>query len=253
MGVKTIKIPEVYNMKYRKNVFKKLMCLVTVAMFMCQCMSVRKGALIETQKNIDESKIAGYEYHIDRIKAPTPRDFTAEYKFVKLPLLNVEETGIYKRVKKYNRLKTAGLLAAIAIAVGLKAASEAIIHDEGNGPFNIYTGVMFGGLVGAIVSLVIKVKPKEIEPVKEPKNYLIKKSGSTPLPFENQPVEIQWYSGGKLGKFKTFTDNDGMIKINLADDLKLDVKEYSSGKSFSLVISYIKAETGEKMTLSVPL
>ncbi len=229
------------------------MCLVTVVMFMCQCMSVRKGALIETQKNIDESKIAGYEYHIDRIKTPTPPDFTAEYKFVKLPLLNVEETSIYKRVKKYNRLKTSGLLAAIAIAVGVKAASEAIIHDEENGPFNIYTGVMFGGLVGAIVSLVIKVKPKEIEPIKEPKNYLIKKSGSTPLPFENQPVEIQWYSRGKIQTFKTFTDNNGIIKINVIDDLKLDVKEYSSGKSFSLVIFYINAETGEKASASILL
>jgi hypothetical protein len=245
-------------MKYRKHFFKKLVCLVTVVMFMCQCATVRKGALLDTQKNIDESKIAGYEYRIDQIKAPTTQDFTAEYKIVKLPMHNMVETRTYKGVKKYNSTIIATVLVLAGVILGGGYGAEHVVDEDREEQY-ITKCALLGGLGGAVVSYIFtriannRAAKDEVDPVKEHKNYTITKPGSTPIPFENQPVEIQWYSGGKIQTFKTFSDNDGIIKINLTGDLKINVNEFSTGKRFSLVIFYINAETGKKVSTSILL
>ncbi|HLP47066.1 MAG TPA: hypothetical protein VK469_14030, partial [Candidatus Kapabacteria bacterium] len=72
-------------------------------------------------------------------------------------------------------------------------------------------------------------------------SYLKKKPESTPIPVQDFPLEFKWGSPGKSNSFKTQTNEQGIVRINLVDDLKMT--KFPLDHALILYIYYLNPES----------
>jgi hypothetical protein len=221
-------------MNLRKSTYFKPLCLLVAALFTGQCMSIKRE-LISTEEKVIENESQGYVYEFERIKTPSNEDPAVEYRIVKFPANRVESISTYKKIDRSWPI-TLGIVGAVfggLIAIDLKHPDLYKLLP------NFFLGTLIGGLIGGSVGSSIKGKIKEI---KEPtRRYLTKKSDSTAIPAQNLPLEFKWGTGGKSNSFKTQTNEQGIVRINLVDDLKM--AKFPLDHPLILYIYYLNPES----------
>lgn len=239
-------------MNYLKKPISVCLLLIISIIFTNQCTSVGQGSLIRTEKRVIESANTTYEYRFEVVSVSNLPHIEAIIKAVKIPRRYIEKTDIYRKVKKYDRWKTAGLGLLAPALVTAKIASD--INKDRGFPDDPTLGIsIFCGtiLFGVVMPLVSKSYEKPIGEIAETQNVFETISDATPLPFPNQPVEINWYTGEEIKTFKTFTNNEGIIKLN--PHIDFNISNSPKFKMLSLAFYYINSETGVKESRSVNL
>lgn len=235
-------------MNLRNNIYFKPLCLLVAALFVSQCTSVPLN-LVSTEEKVIENGIQAYVYELEKIKTPSPEDPTVEYKIVKFPANRIETINTYKP-KKVNRISPiiGGVLigAVIGSVIGVSSGRH---HEDGE-ILGFYGGFRLGALIGGISAYAVSG-------TKEKKSGLIKKSAgsslgkkpdSIPIPAQNLPLEFKWGTRGKSNSFKTQTDEQGFVRINLIDDLKMT--KLPLDRPLTLCIHYLYPESQLKGILS---
>jgi hypothetical protein len=104
-------------------------------------------------------------------------------------------------------------------------------------------GMLMGGIIGTALPLLVKIPDKTVGQIKEHHLVLNPKPDADPIPARNIQVEIQWPSEGRCENYKTRADDQGLLRINLINDLK--PKKFPPDKLSRLLIRYINTETGK--------
>ncbi|HLP58423.1 MAG TPA: hypothetical protein VK186_06320 [Candidatus Deferrimicrobium sp.] len=224
-------------MNLRKSSYFKPLCLLVAALFTCQCISFERK-LISTEEKVIEDESREFIYELEKIKTPSTQDPTAEYRIVKFPANRVESISTYKKIDRSLPI-TLGIVGAVfggLIAIDLKHPDIYKLLP------NFFLGTLIGGLIGGSMGSSIKGKIREI---KEPtRRYLTKKSDSTPIPIQNLPLEFKLGTGVKSNTFKTQTDEQGIVRINLIADLKMTKLPFDH--PLTLFILYFNPESQKK-------
>ena len=239
-------------MNYFKKPISVSLILIISIFFTNQCTSVGQGSIIRTEKRVIENANTTYEYRFEVVSVSNLPNSEAIIKAVKIPRRYIEKTNIYQKVKKYDRWKTAGLGLLAPALVTAKIISD--INKDRGFPGNPTPGItLFCGtiLFGVIMPLISKNHEKPIGEIAETQNVFEAISDATPLPLPNQPVEIIWYTGEEIKTFKTFTNNEGFIKLN--PHIDFNISNSPKFKTLSLAFYYINSETGVKESRSVNL
>lgn len=211
-------------MNLRKSTYFKPLCLLVAALFTAQCVSIEKK-LISTEEKVMENEIQEYIYELEKIKAPSTQDPTVEYRIVKIPVNRVQSINVYKKVKKVNLLGSflGGIVAGAVIGAAIGALSGS--HDEETLFRNLCYGFLIGAVTGTIGGPAIGEeigKKHDLGQFKLPVgSYLKKKPDSPPMPIQDFPLEFKWRTTGKSKSFKTQTNEQGIVRINLVEDLKM--------------------------------
>jgi len=216
-------------MNLRKSIYFKPLCLLVTALFTTQCITYERK-LISTEEKVIENGSQAYVYELEKIKTPSAQDPTIEYRIVKFPANRVESISTYKKVDR-----------SLPIALGTVAGAVfggIIVTDLNHPDINkALPNFVLGTLIGALIGSSIKGRKGEI---KEPtRRYLTKKSDSTPIPVLNLPLEFSWWSG-KSNTFKTQTNEQGILRINLIEDLKMT--KFLPDRPLILFIHYFNQE-----------
>ncbi|HLP49156.1 MAG TPA: hypothetical protein VK469_24660 [Candidatus Kapabacteria bacterium] len=210
-------------MNLRKRLYFKPLCLLVAALFTGQCISFERK-LISTEEKIIENGNQDFIYELEKIKTPSIQSPTVEYRILKFPTIKVESVNTYELIKIDRALPIIGGVIAGA-AVGILIGNSQIqdpCQEFGKPVIGFLLGASMGGLIINMAHLGIKQKSViKNEIIKEPTgSYLTKKHDSTPIPARNLPLEFKWWAR-KLNVFKTQTDDQGIVRINLIDDLKI--------------------------------
>jgi len=207
------------KMNLRKSIYFKPLCLLVVALFTGQCISIEKK-LVSTEEKVIENGSQAYVYELEKVKTPSTEDPTVEYKIVKFPANRIESISTYKlrKIDRSSAIVTGVLAGALAgWTLTLNSSDDSFLKSRGLE--STYIIALIGGLIGGSIKAGKKSDIKG--EIKEPtESYLKKKSDSTPIPVLNLPLEFSWWSG-KSNTFKTQTDEQGLVRINLVDDLKM--------------------------------
>ncbi|HLP58293.1 MAG TPA: hypothetical protein VK186_05660 [Candidatus Deferrimicrobium sp.] len=232
-------------MNLRKSTYFKPLCLLVAALFTAQCVSTERK-LISTEEKVIENGIQAYVYELEKVKTPSAQDPTIEYKIVKFPANRAESISTYK-LRKVNGILCILLGCAAGAYYGSEIGYNSSIHScDQMGPvfLGILIGSVTGTIVGALAGKTIGIKTdKGI--IKVPtKTYLKKKTDAMPIPVPNIPLEFKWGTGVKSNSFKTQTDEQGMVRINLLDDLKM--AKFPLDHHLILYIYYLNPESQKK-------
>ncbi|HLP47453.1 MAG TPA: hypothetical protein VK469_16005 [Candidatus Kapabacteria bacterium] len=228
-------------MNLRKSSYFKPLCLLVAALFTCQCISIEKK-LVSTEEKVIEDESREFIYELEKIKAPSAQDPTIEYRIVKFPANRVESIDTYQKFKKVNIFNT--ILGGFFIGgftgwtVTLTSSDDSFLKSFGLK--GTYICALLGGLIVSAISINKAAKKEE---VKTSRHYLEKKPDATPIPVQNLPLEfILWTHGKrKSNEFKTQTDEQGIVRINLVADLKMT--KFPPGRSLTLYINYSNPES----------
>ncbi|HLP49158.1 MAG TPA: hypothetical protein VK469_24670 [Candidatus Kapabacteria bacterium] len=229
-------------MNLRKSIYFKPLCLLVAALFTGQCVSIEKK-LVSTEEKVIEDESQGYVYELEKIKTPSAQDPIVEYRIVKFPANRVETINIYKQDRKGNTFSSMLLGCAISAALGIFIGTS-LGNTHGDGDINgsyyrVLIASLTGGIGGLIAGFTIKKKSSLI---KEPTGfYLGKKPGSSPIPVQDFPLEFKGVAGGKSIVFKTQTNEQGIARINLIDDLK--ITKFPPDQPFTLYIHYLNPQS----------
>ncbi|HLP48655.1 MAG TPA: hypothetical protein VK469_22125 [Candidatus Kapabacteria bacterium] len=234
-------------MNLRKSSYFKPLCLLVAALFTCQCISIEKK-LVSTEEKVIEDESREFIYELEKIKAPSAQDPTIEYKIVKFPAKRVETIFVFEQGKKVNRFfSSLGIIvasAAIGSIIG-QCLIEDACQDFGKPIFGFVIGTLTGALGSGVVVDMIK---KKVDGKKEVKahagSHLEKKLNSPPLSLQNFPLEFKWETSGKSNTFKTQTDEQGIVRINLVTDLK--ITKIPPDRPLTLYILYFNPESQRK-------
>ncbi|HLP61538.1 MAG TPA: hypothetical protein VK186_22045, partial [Candidatus Deferrimicrobium sp.] len=207
-------------MNLRKSSYFKPLCLLVAALFTSQCVSIERK-LISTEEKVIENRNQVYVYELEKIKTPSPQDPNAEYKIVKFPLNEVESINTYKLSKvNVNNSIFLGMVAGTCIGYSIGGNLTQYEHAKFG---NAIIGLLLGGVLGSIVLGKITGVKSDLKKVIKvsTKSYLVKNPDSSPIPVQNFPLEFKWRIRGKINVYKTQTDEQGIARINLVDDLKM--------------------------------
>ncbi|MCX6580964.1 MAG: hypothetical protein NT166_12370 [Candidatus Aminicenantes bacterium] len=213
-------------MNLRKSFYFKPLCLLVAALFAGQCMSIKRE-LISTEEKVIESESQGYVYELVKVKTPSVQDPTVEYRIVKFPANRVQSINVYKKVRKADPLGCVlgGLVVGAVIGAAIGALTAGKNDDRKqfeNGFYGFFIGAITGGISGPKIGEKIGIKRAIRGEIKEPAGYYLKKKpDSIPIPAQNLPLELKWGTRGKSYSFKTQTDEQGFVRINLIDNLKM--------------------------------
>ncbi|HLP58422.1 MAG TPA: hypothetical protein VK186_06315 [Candidatus Deferrimicrobium sp.] len=218
-------------MNLRKSIYFKPLCLLVAALFTCQCISFERK-LISTEEKVIENGSQGYVYELEKIKKTSAQDPMAEYRIVKFPANRVELINTYQKIIKTNLF----FFILGGCIIGFFSAKD---DYEMNGAFN---GLLIGLTVGVTGKIIWNKKSGIIGEIKKPtRSYLQKKPNSTPIPAQNLPLEFKWRTLGKLIIFKTQTDEQGIVRVNLIEDLKMT--KFPLDHPLILYIYYLNPES----------
>ncbi|MCX6578973.1 MAG: hypothetical protein NT166_02185 [Candidatus Aminicenantes bacterium] len=231
-------------MNLRKSSYFKPLCLLVAALFTGQCISIEKK-LVSTEEKVIENGSQAYIFELEKIKTPSTEDPTVEYKIVKFPAKRIETIFVFEQVKKVNRFfSSLGVVvasAAIGSIIG-QCLIEDACQDFGKPIFGFGIGTLIGVLGSGVVVDMIK---KKVDGKKEVKahagSHLEKKLNSPPLSLQNFPLEFKWETSGKSNTFKTQTDEQGIVRINLIADLKMT--KFPFDQPLTLFILYFNPES----------
>lgn len=208
-------------MNLRKSRYFKMLCLLVAALFTSQCVSMDRR-LISTEEKVIENESEYYIYELEKIKTPSVQDPTVEYKIIKFPTNKMESLNIYKVriVDRSSGIALGFLVGTISGSlIGVKL-SQHCYTEFGNGLLGGFIGAIIGSSAGG--SLKNKKNSDLIGDFKVPTgSYMAKKPGSTPIIVRDFPLEFKLGTGSKQIVFKTQTDEQGIVKINLIKDLKM--------------------------------
>jgi len=236
------------KMNLRKSIYFKPLCLLVAALFTGQCISFEKK-LVSTEEKVIENGSQAYVYELEKIKTPSTQDPTIEYRIVKFPANRVESINTYK-LRKNNRFLPIllGVLAGAGIGILIgKSQIKDPCQDFGKPILGFLLGAPIGGIVFAGTGLGLKEK-SGIREIKVPtSSHFQKKPNSTPIPAQNLPLEFKWGTRGKSNAFKTQTDERGIVRINLIDDLK--IAKFPPDHPLILYIYYFNPESQLKEIL----
>lgn len=231
-------------MNLRKSIYFKPLCLLVAVLFMAQCVSIQRK-LVSTEEKVMENESREFIYEYEKIKTPSTQDPTVEYKIVKFPAKRVETIFIFEQVKKVNRFPTSLLTVVAGAALGT-GIGQVLVQDS----CVDFGKPIFGFGIGTLVGLFASVAVVEIVEKKggSKKEFLKKHAGSRlekepnslSIPLQNYPLEFVW-AQGKRNVFKTQTNEQGIVKINLIDDLKM--AKFPLDKPLILYINYLNPET----------
>jgi len=206
-------------MNLRKSSYFKPLCLLVAVLFTGQCVTYERK-LVSTEEKVIENGIEAYVYKLEKLKNPSAQDPIVEYKIVKFPANRIESFNIYK-LKKVNRTSSTliGFLAGAIIGTTIGTRSMKGEYLYLNRAIN---GFLIGTVTGATIGYQLGKKPVIQEEIKAPAGICLEKiSGSSPIPVQNLPLEFKWGTHGKSNSFKSQTDGQGLVRINLVDDLKM--------------------------------
>lgn len=210
-------------MNLRKSRYFKMLCLAVAILFTVQCFSIKKS-LISTEKRVIENEIH-FVYEFEKIKTPSAQSPIVEYKIIKFPADKVETINKYVKVKKPTHLPLALIAGTICGLIGRSSAAKHIqdpCADFLDPPLGFIGGFSLGFLGTAILSYGINNKKTVLGEFEVPKeSILIKKPGSIPIMAPNIPLEFKWMIKNKIFIFKTNTDDQGIVKLNLINDLNM--------------------------------
>jgi len=234
-------------MKWRKNKLFKTAVLFLVIIFSWQCSSITTGGLVSSEEKIDQQIIRGYQYGIEKIKEPSSQDPTLEYKVVKFPVNRGQVINTYEKVKiKHSKPMLWCFLLGAGIGFSVSIGKD--YEPEGfSKAFKVTLQTLGFGLYGLIIGRFLKGKAFYAfggETVTVPDERIIHKHVffepnkiySTPVP--NFPVKVTWRSEGKQGAFEIATDDQGIIRIHVTDDLKMSAAALKGG--VDLTIGYLE-------------
>ncbi|HLP47454.1 MAG TPA: hypothetical protein VK469_16010 [Candidatus Kapabacteria bacterium] len=229
-------------MNLRKSSYFKPLCLLVAALFTCQCISFERK-LISTEEKIIENGNQDFLYELEKIKAPSAQDPTIEYRIVKFPTNKVESINTYK-IREVNGIFyiLLGVIAGAYYGAKIGYNSSTYPDEEMSDTFLGFligsaTGIMLGRLAGKAIGFktdkgIIKVPTKL---------YLKKKPDSIPIPVLNLPLEFIWWTHGKRNMLKAQTDDQGIVRINLIEELKMT--KFPLKHHLSLYIHYHNPES----------
>jgi hypothetical protein len=208
--------------------------------------------LISTEEKVIENGSHGYVYEFEKIKTPSSQDPTIEYRIAKFPANRVESINTYKR-RRVNRTLTifGGLLIGAAAGIGVGSIKNYDSCDPD--PYiNQFRGFFLGSVLGVLAGIGagthmgIKSDLKGV--IKESAgNHLQRKPDSISIPAQNFPLEFVWGTIGKSNAFKTQTDERGIVRINLIDDLNMT--KFPLDHPLILYIYYLNPESQVKEIL----
>ncbi|HLP47294.1 MAG TPA: hypothetical protein VK469_15185 [Candidatus Kapabacteria bacterium] len=221
-------------MNLRKSSYFKPLCLLVAALFTCQCFYMERK-LISTEEKIIENGSQAYLYELEKVKTPSAQDPMIEYRIVKFPANRVELINTYQKIIKTNLFF---FILGGCIIGGFLAKDD----YEMSGVFN---GLLIGLTLGGTGKIIWNKKSGIIGEIKKPtRSYLQKKPNSTPIPAQNLPLEFKWRTRGKLSIFKTQTDEQGIVRVNLIEDLKMT--KFPFDQPLTLFILYFNPESQRK-------
>ncbi|HLP46689.1 MAG TPA: hypothetical protein VK186_00480 [Candidatus Deferrimicrobium sp.] len=231
-------------MNLKKSSYFKPLCLLVAVLFTTQCVSIERK-LVSTEEKVIENTSPAYVYELEKIKKPSVQDPIVEYRIVKFPADRVE-INTYQKIRKINRTTFIfGILGGALIGGFLSSNSKSrYVMAE---PFDTATHCLIGAFIGGAGGLIgsmsgRKVGEKEgvIGEIKVPIKNL-KKADSTCMPSSYLPLEFKWGIRGKSHAFKTKTDEQGIVRINLLDDLK--ITKFPLDHPLVLYIYYLNPES----------
>ncbi|HLP58291.1 MAG TPA: hypothetical protein VK186_05650, partial [Candidatus Deferrimicrobium sp.] len=185
-----------------------------------------------------------YVYELEKIKKTSAQDPMAEYRIVKFPANRVESIKTYQKIRKTNTiLSVLGGCVAGALIFSIIGFSSQDDFDRSGGISGFWIGLPLGAL---IIGQIISGKKSSItgEIQKLTWSDLQKKPNSTPIPAQNLPLEFKWRTRGKLSIFKTQTDEQGIVRVNLIEDLKMT--KFPLDHPLILYIYYLNPESQRK-------
>jgi hypothetical protein len=162
---------------------------------------------------------------------------------MKIPLNAIVRKDFYEMTRKYHAAATAPFGLVSGVIGGFEIA--VILHPSNNEKkigAEIF-GFLLGGIIGTALPLLVKIPDKTVGQIKEQHLVLNPKPDAEPIPARNIQVEIQWPSQGRGEIYKTRADDQGLLRINLINDLK--PKKFPPDKPSRLLIRYINTETGK--------
>jgi len=217
---------------------------LVAVLFTGQCMSIKRE-VISTEEKVIEDESREFIYELEKIKAPSAQDPTIEYKIVKFPANRIQSINVYKKIKKANLWGCflGGLVAGafIGAAIGCLSGGNDDEVQFMNAFYGFFIGALTGGISGPRIGKKIEKKhdPGQFKiPVG---SYLKKKPDSTPMPIQDFPLEFKWRIRGKTNSFKTQTDEQGIVRINLIDNLKM--AKFPLDHPLTLSIFYLNPES----------
>ena len=223
-----------------------MLCLFVAVLFTVQCVSVNKR-LILTEKRVIENEIH-FVYELEKIKIPSAQSPIVEYKIIKFPADKVESINKYAKVKKPTHIGLALVVGTICGLIGRSNGASQIedpCQDFLKPPLGFAAGFSLGFLGGAILSYCINNKKTILGEFEEPKgSTLIKKPDSDPIMAPNIPLEFKWMIKNKSFIYKTNTDDQGIVRLNLINDLNLT--NYPHGWPSRWYIYYLNPESQTK-------
>lgn len=231
-------------MNLKKSSYFKQLCLLVIVLFTAQCISIERK-FVSTEEKVIENASPAYVYELEKIKNPSvqpAQDPIIEYRIVKFPAHRVELINTYQKIRKTNRFFSifGGCIAGALIGTIIGGYSARDDYEMSGALCGFLIGIPAGGLItGGIIS---KTKSGIIDEIKETTwRYLQKKTDSTPIPAKNLPLEFKWKISGKINAFKTQTNEQGIVSINLSEDLK--ITKFPLDHPLILYIYYINLES----------
>ncbi|MCX6578975.1 MAG: hypothetical protein NT166_02195 [Candidatus Aminicenantes bacterium] len=182
---------------------------------------------------------------MEKIKAPSAQDPAVEYRIVKFPANRIQSINVYKKFKKANLwgFFLGGVVVGAFIGAAIGGLSGG--NDEEVQFMNAFYGFFIGAFAGGISGPKIGKKIEKKHGIGQYKvpvgSYLKKKPDSTPMPIQDFPLEFKWRIRGKSNSFKTQTNEQGIVKINLIADLKMT--KFPLDHPLILYIYYLNPES----------
>jgi hypothetical protein len=237
-------------MSLRKCIYFKPLCLLVAALFTTQCITYERK-LVSTEEKAIENGIPAYVYELEKIKIPSSQDPMLEYRIVKFPANRVESINTYHKIKKPSPWASFKGGAVVGAIVGNRIGQSQIkdyCQDFGKPIVGSLIGALLGGTVFSLFGRVLKKESRRKQEIKEPsRSIFTKKTGSIPIPVQYFPLELKWGTRGKSNSFKTQTDEQGLVRINLIDDLK--IAKFPSDNPLILYIYFLNQESQLKEIL----
>ncbi|HLP60353.1 MAG TPA: hypothetical protein VK186_16045, partial [Candidatus Deferrimicrobium sp.] len=215
------------------------------------CVSVEKKLILMEEKVIVQDS-QDYVYELEKIKTPTNQDPTIEYRIVKFPANKIEHIDTYQKIRKSHRFLPilGGFIAGASIGGFLGYHLDP--HDWTSKVRSAETGILIVGLIGCINGIWAGHEARKKDGIKEEikvptRNYLEKKPLSTSIPVPNLPLEFKWENPNKGNAFVAETDEHGIVRIHLMNDLK--IAKFPLNHQLILHIHYLNPESHLNETL----